>query len=147
MGSGERDAIQNNPDFNQTFDLEGNGNSAFTASLEDGEDLIPFFRLRSLDVPGTFLFVSTAEYDAIFDDDSDQRDKWVQEGLDDDGNDIPEFYLLDGSADLGIEFNRFQNTQNGTFLYAGPSETEAIESDPNLSSLFVNQGVAFESLI
>ena len=55
-------------------------------------------------------------------------------------------YLLDGSADRGVEFNRFQNTQNGTFLYAGPGETETIENDPNLSDIFVNQGVAFESL-
>ena len=109
--------------------------------------MIPFFRLNSLDTPGTFLFVSTAEYDAIFAEGSDQRDKWVQEGLDEDGNDIPEFYLLDGSADRGIEFNRFQNIQNGTFLYAGPDETAAIENDPNLSSLFTNQGVAFESIV
>ena len=146
VGAEERDSIQENPDFSETFTLEGDGNAAFTASLEDGEDLIPFYRLASLDIPGTYLFVSTGEYDAIFAEDSDQRDKWVQEGLDAEDNDIPEFYLLDGSADRGTEFNRFQNTQNGTFLYAGPEETAAIESDPNLSSLFTNQGVAFESL-
>jgi predicted outer membrane repeat protein len=146
VGAGERDAILNNPDFNQTFELEGDGNAAFVASLEPGDDLIPFYRLQSIDVPGTYLFVSTGEYDAIFDENSDQRDKWIREGLGDEGNDVAEFYLYDGSADRGTDFNRFQNTQNNTFLYAGPSETEGIENDPNLSGLFNNQGIAFESL-
>jgi hypothetical protein len=145
VGAEERDDILNNPDFNQTFELEGNGNAAFTASTVPGEDLIPFYRIRSLDVEGTYLFVSTEEYDAIFAEDSDQRDKWVKEGLDGE-EDIPEFYLYEGSGDNGVEFNRFQNTQNNTFLYAGPDESAAIESDPNLSNLFNNQGVAFDSL-
>jgi hypothetical protein len=146
VGAEERDGILDNPDFNETFELEGDGNAAFVASTGEGDDLIPFYRLASLDVPGTYLFVSDGEYDAIFAEDSDQRDKWEKEGLDGEGEDIAEFYLYDGSANLGVEFNRFQNTENGTFLYAGPDETEAIESDPNLSNLFVNQGVAFESL-
>lgn len=150
VGEAERDSILENPDFNQTFSLEGvqedeTIDPAFVASVETGDDLIPFYRLASLDVPGTYLFVSTAEYDAIFAEDSEQKDKWQQEGVEN-GEDVPEFYLLDGSADRGVEFNRFQNTQNGTFLYAGPAETEAIENDPNLSNLFTNQGVAFESL-
>ena len=151
VGEEEKEAILADEDLSNTFSLDGRQNDgtvnpAFKASLEQGDDLIPFYRLKSLDVPGTFLFVSTGEYDAIFDDDSDQQDKWEKEGLDSEGNDIPEFYLLDGSADRGAEFNRFQNTQNGTFLYAGEGETGAIESDPNLSSLFTNQGVAFKSL-
>ena len=145
VGEEERDDIQSNPDFNQTFELEGDGNAAFVASREEGDDLIPFYRLQSIDIPGTYLFVSTGEYNAIFAEDSDQQDKWIQEGLDGE-EDIPEFYLYGGSADRGTEFNRFQNTQNGTFLYAGPSETEAIENDSNFSDLFFNQGVAFESL-
>ena len=152
VGAAERDAILSNPDFNQTFSLDGvredgGVNPAFTASTTPGEDLIPFFRLRSLDVPGTFLFVSTGEYNGIFAEGSDQRDKWVTEGLDGAGNDIPEFYLLDGSASSGAEFSRFQNTQNGTFLYAGSAEADAIAANPNLSSLFTSQGVAFRSLV
>jgi hypothetical protein len=145
VGAEERDSILENPDFNQTFELEGNGNAAFTASNDPGEDLIPFYRIRSLDVAGTYLFVSTGEYDAIFAEDSEQRDKWVKEGLEGE-EDVPEFYLYEGSGDNGVEFNRFQNTQNNTFLYAGPDESAAIESDPNLSNLFTNQGVAFDSL-
>ena len=97
--------------------------------------------------PGTFLFVSTAEYEFIFDDPV-QQEQWKKQGFADEEEtqDIPEFYLLDGSADTGTTFNRFQNLQNGTFLYAGPGETEAIDNDPNLSNVFVNQGVAFKSL-
>jgi hypothetical protein len=146
VGVQEKDNIINNPDLNQTFELEGNDNAAFTASNVPGEDLIPFYRIRSLDVEGTYLFVSTGEYDAIFAEDSDQRDKWVKEGLDPEGNDVAEFHLYGANAGLGTEFSRFQNTQNNTFLYAGPEETQAIENDPDLSNLFTNQGVAFESL-
>lgn len=51
------------------------------------------------------------------------------------------------SSNLGVQFNRFQNRQNGTFLYARPAETEAINSNPNLSASFIDQGVAFASLV
>ena len=151
VGEQERDDILNNPDFNQTFELDGQQEDgtivpAFTASTTPGEDLIPFFRLKSLAVPGTFLFVSTDELNDIFAEGSDQRDQWEREGFDDNGEDIPEFYLFDGAADRGTEFNRFQNNQNNTFLYAGPVESGAIAEDPNLADLFTNQGVAFESL-
>jgi hypothetical protein len=152
VGAAEKDAILADEDLSNTFALDGQQedgtvNPAFTASTTAvGDESIPFYRLKSLDVPGTFLFVSTEEYETIFAEDSDQRDKWEKEGLDGEGNDIAEFYLLDGSADRGVEFNRFQNNQNNTFLYAGPEETQTIENDPNLSSLFINQGIAFESL-
>ena len=154
VGKDERDAILDNSDFNQTFTLDGvqeDGSiiPAFTASTVGGEDLIPFFRLESLNpnTPGTFLFASTEEYDAIFAEGSDQADQWSQQGLDENGNDIPEFYLFDGVADRGTEFNRFQNTLNNTFLYAGPEESADIAGDPNFSSTFTNQGVAFRSLV
>jgi hypothetical protein len=148
----ERDAILADENFSNTFSLDGvkaggTTNPAFTANREAAENTIPFFRLRSIDVPGTYIFVSTEEYNGIFAEDSAQRNKWEKEGLDPEGNDIAEFHLYGASAGLGVEFNRFQNTQNNTFLYAGPEETQAIENDPNLSNLFTNQGVAFESLV
>ena len=152
VGEAERDAILANPDLNQNFELEGvqedgSVNPAFTASLQSDDNLIPFYRLRNLDVPGTYLFVSTDEYNAIFADNSNQQDKWVKEGLDGGGNDIPEFYLYGGGTNLGAEFHRFQNTQNNTFLYAGPEETGAINENPNLSALYKDQGIAFESFL
>lgn len=151
VGEQEREAIRDNPNLSDTFELEGvqeDGtiNPAFTASREPGDDLEPYYRLLSLALPGTYLFAGQSEYDAIFAEDSNQRDQWEQEGLDSEGNDVPEFYLYGSSEDRGPQFSRFQNTQNNTFLYAGPSETEAIESNPNFDDLFINQGDAFQSL-
>lgn len=143
VGAGERDNILNDPGLSETFELEG---FAFTASLEPGDDLIPFYRIQSIDTPGTYLFVGESEYNNIFAEDSDQRDKWTPEGLDG-GEDVPDFYLLDNDVDRGTQFNRFQNTQNGTFLYAGPSETQDIENNPLFDDVFENQGDAFESLV
>ncbi len=146
VGQNERNSITNNPQFNQTFELEGAGNLAFTASTIEGDNLSPFFRLRSLATEGTFLLVGTEEYNAIFAEDSDQRELWIPEGFDEQGVDIPEFYLFGAGSGEGEAFNRFQNNENGTFLFAGPSETADILNDPNLSETFTNQGVAFESL-
>ena len=149
VGKEERDAILVNPDFNQTFSLEnvaedGAFNSAFVASVTPRSDLLPFYRLRSLDTPGTNLFVSTEEYNSIFIEGSEQRDKWVKEGINPEGVDIPEFYLYGVGANQGIEFHRFQHLDNHTFLYADPELTATINSDPNMAATFINQGVAFE---
>ena len=144
VGEAEKEAILDNPNYNQIFaEVEG---YTFMASSVPRDDLLPFYRLRSLDVPGTYLFVSTEEYDAIFADDSEQQDKWVKEGLNNENEDIPDFYLLGDSADRGMEFHRFQNRQYGTFLYADPAETEAIVNNEDLSSVWIHQGVAFESI-
>ena len=151
VGREERDAILADSDLSQSFELDGRNpdgsiNPAFTASTQPGENLIPFFRLKSIDVPGTFLFVSTEEYNAIFAENSNQKDKWEIEGFDSEGNDIAEFYVFGCGTGQGEQFNRFQNTANNTFLFAGSGETAEINSDPNLSSTFVDQGCAFESI-
>jgi peptidyl-prolyl cis-trans isomerase B (cyclophilin B) len=150
VGATERNDIQNNPNLSEIFALEGEGNAAFKASTVESigeDDLLPFYRLRSLDVEGTYLFVSTEEYNAIFDEDSEQKDKWEKEGFDSENEDVAEFYLYGADAGKGVEFHRFQNNQNNTFLFAGPEETEAINNDPNLSATFTDQGVAFEALV
>lgn len=150
VGATERNDIQSNPNFSEIFALEGEGNAAFKASTVESigeDDLLPFYRLRSLDVEGTYLFVSTEEYNAIFDEDSEQKDKWEKEGFDSENEDVAEFYLYGADAGKGVEFHRFQNNQNNTFLFAGPEETEAINNDPNLSATFTDQGVAFEALV
>ena len=149
VGEEERENIRNDPGLSDVFELEGEQEDgsvtpAFVASLEPGDDLIPFYRIQSLDTPGTYLFVGEQEYNNIFAEDSDQRDRWEPEGLDGD-EDVPDFYLIENSVDRGIQFNRFQNTQNQTFLYAGPSETEDIENNPLFDDVFENQGNAFES--
>ena len=153
VGEAERDFILNDENLSNIFSLDGVAedgtvNPAFTANTVNGEGLIPFFRLESLSTPGTFVFVSTDEYDAIFAEDSNQSEQWKKQGFADEAQtqDIPEFYLRDGSADSGVVFNRFQNQENGTFLYAGGAEIDAIEDNPDLKSLFKNQGVAFKSM-
>ena len=145
VGEQERNNILNNSNLNEIFELEGN-DPAFQASIEEEDDLLPFYRLRSVDVEGTYLFVGEQEYDNIFDENSDQRDKWIPEGLDGE-EDVADFYLYGVGAGEGIEFNRFRNNNNGTYLFAGPPETEAIDNDPDLSAIFTNEGIAFESLI
>ena len=151
VGQEERDAILADPDLSGSFELDGRQpdgsiNPAFTASTQSGDDLLPFFRLRSLETPGTFLFVSTQEYDAIFAEGSNQQNSWEKEGLDAEGNDIPEFYLFGVGAGQGTVFNRFQNLDNNTFLYAGPEETASINGNPDLAAIFSDQGGAFGSL-
>lgn len=111
------------------------------------DDLLPFYRLASVANPGTFLFAGEEEYNTIFAEDSDQRNQWEKQGLDAAGEDIAEFYLYGVGSEMGVEFHRFQNRENGTFLFAAPEETEAINSDADLSSIFIDQGVAFEALL
>ena len=56
-----------------------------------------------------------------------------------------EFYTLGGrrkDATNGVA----TGLENNTFLFAGASETDAIKNDPNLAAVFVDQGLAFESL-
>lgn len=143
----EKAGILNNSDFNQTFELKGDNDFIFKACLEPGEDLLPFYRLQNQNTPGTYLYVSTAEYDSIFAPGSEQKDRWIKEGLNTEGEDIPDFYLYGVGASQGVEFHRFQNTENHTFLYATPEETIAINNDPDLSGVLVDEGVAFRALI
>ena len=117
VGEVEKDAILANPDLNQTFVLEGlqeNGavNSAFVASSQPKEGLIPYYRLRSLSNSGVYLFVSTEEYQAIFAEDSPQREQWLAEGLDLEGNDIAEFHLFPSGSNVGDSFELYRNVQN-----------------------------------
>ena len=149
VGETEKNDIQADEDLSN-FALDGvtaeGINPAFTASLEPGDDLLPFYRLASVANPGTFLFAGEEEYNTIFAPSSDQNDRWEKQGLDAAGEDIPEFYLYGVGSEIGVEFHRFQNRENGTFLFAAPEETAAINSDADLSSIFIDQGIAFEAL-
>lgn len=136
VGATERDRIQSNPDLNQTFELEGEGNSAFKASTVGGDDLLPFYRFQSTITPGTYIFVGESERQGI---NENFSESFIEEGL--------AFHLYGAGTGQGVEFNRFQNNENGTYLFAAPEETTAISNDPNLSAVFTNQGVAFEALI
>ena len=151
VGEAERDGILGNADFSNSFELEGRNpdetiNPAFTASSEAQSGMLPFYRLASVANPGTYLYVGNEEYGAIFAENSDQRELWIREGFDSTGEDIPEFYLPGVGSSTGTPFNRLQNRDNGTFLFASPAETTAINNNPNLANTFIDQGVAFHSL-
>lgn len=146
----ERDAILANPDLSQAFKLEGvqedgSVNSAFRASRQPGEGLIPFYRLRSSLQSGVYLFASTEEHQAVFAEDSPQKDKWIPEGLDDEGNDLAEFYLFPSGSGLGESFERYHNRQNGGYLFVAQEESAAIAGHCDLSNIFMSEGEAFEA--
>ncbi len=147
----EGNNILNDPTLNQIFTLDGQQadgsvNPAFTASAVPGENLIPFFRLVSLENPGTFLYATAEEVAEIFAEDSAQINSFARQGLNELGEDIPEFYATAPGTGTGEEINQLQNNQNGTFLFTDQVETAAIESNILLADIFTNQGVAFESL-
>ena len=45
-----------------------------------------------------------------------------------------------------LVLNKEHNRDNGTFLYAGSEESNAIDSNPDFSHAFLKQGIAFESI-
>lgn len=146
VGEDEKNSILANPDYNKTFKLEGDGKPAFQVSFEPADNLTGFYRLRSEELVGTYLFVGQQEYESIFAENSDQQNKWVKEGFDSNGNDIPEFYAYGVGANEGEKFNRFQNKENGGFLFAGTEETNSILNNPAFANAFTNQGEAFSAI-
>ena len=153
VAEAEKDAILADSDLSRAFTLEGvredgSVNSAFKASSQPGENLIPLYRIKSANRPiGVYLFVGEEEYQSIFAEDSLQKDKWIKEGLDTEGNDIAEFYLYPSGSDLGESLYRFNNTHNGGYLFVGQEESAAIRSHSDLSDIFISEGEAFETLI
>ncbi len=150
--AGEGNNILNDPNLSQTFtpdglQADGSVSPAFTVSAVPGENLIPFFRIASLDTPGTFDFVTEAELSAIFAEDSAQINSFEAQGFNEAGEDIPEFFAFAPGSGVGTAISQLENNQNGTSLFSAPAETAAIVNDPILSSIFTNQGIAFESLV
>jgi sugar lactone lactonase YvrE len=147
VGEEERDSILANPNLSNTFVLEGGGNPAFQLSFEAVEGLLPFYRLRSIERLGNYLFAGQEEYDSIFAENSVQKDKWVKEGLDSNGNDVPDFYVYGADSNQGQLFNRFRNQEDGGYLFAGTQESENILNNPSLANIFINEGPAFKALV
>lgn len=63
VGEEERNAIVNNPNLSQTFELEGLAFYVYGAGSGNGE---PLYRLQNNAIPGTYLFAGQQERDAIF---------------------------------------------------------------------------------
>ena len=116
-------------------------------STEPEDDLISIYRLRSKGNLGNYLFVAEEEYSQIFSPDSSQKNNWIPEGLNEEGIDLPDFYVYGADSNKGEIFNRFRNVNNNGYLFVGIQESNAILNDSYLSSMFVNEGVAFEALL
>ena len=108
----EKNAILADPNFSQTFELEG---AAFRAKTTPGESLIPVFRYQSTRTPGTYIFATSDDF---------QQDPLIEQSdFFQEGNGNAAFYAYTASSGLGTDFYRFENTAlPGTYLYQGPGE-------------------------
>ncbi|MEM9272181.1 MAG: serine hydrolase domain-containing protein [Cyanobacteria bacterium P01_F01_bin.143] len=92
----------------------------------------PFIRFQNSDIPGTYVYVTETEAEAI----NDNLPGFVEEGV--------AFNAAIAPHDDLVAFSRLENNQlPGTFLYVGETELTNILDDPNFSNAFTNQGVAF----
>jgi hypothetical protein len=135
----EANAILANPNFSQTFELEGNSNPpfgdtpAFKVGVEPNDDLIVMNRFQNSNVPGTYLYAGEEESQNI----RQNFPNFREEGI--------AFYVYPGDAGKGIDFYRFQNTLiPGTYIFVGEEERQNILAN---FPQFVEEGVAFEAFI
>ncbi|MEM9271347.1 MAG: hypothetical protein AAGA80_00100 [Cyanobacteria bacterium P01_F01_bin.143] len=93
----------------------------------------PIYRFQSNVTPGTYLFVGEAERQNI---NQNLSDNFIDEGV--------AFNAAIAPNDELIPLFRFQSTQlPGTYLFVGEAERNSINADPNLSSSFNEEGIAF----
>ena len=91
-----------------------------------------FFRFQNSNVPGTYLYATGAEAQNI----RNNLPGFVEEGV--------AFNAAIEPDDELIPFYRFQSNQlPGTYVFVGDEERNGILGDPNLSSIFTEEGVAF----
>ena len=100
-------------------------------SVNNGLDT-DIYRFQNTDIPGTYLFAGPDERENI----RANFPNFIEEGIAfkvavEPGNDLFPVY-------------RFQNTDiPGTYLFVGEDERQAINSDPNFSESFIEEGLAF----
>jgi len=92
----------------------------------------PFTRFQNSDIPGTYVYATGAEAESI----RTSFPNFEEEGVAFNAAIAPD-------DDLIPLFRLSSNQLAGTFLYVGEDELNEINADPNLSSSFTNQGVAF----
>ncbi len=93
----------------------------------------PIYRFQSNVTPGTYLFVADEERQNI---NLNFANSFTEEGI--------AFNAAIEPNDELIPLFRFQSTQRpGTYLFAGEAERNSINTDPNLSNAFTEEGIAF----
>ncbi len=110
----------------------------FSVTIDDSVDPTmgpldtAFFRFQNSNVPGTYLYATGAEAQNI----RDNFPVFVEEGV--------AFNAAIEPNDELIPLYRFQNNQlPGTYLFVGEQERNSINADPNFSSTFTEEGIAF----
>ena len=90
------------------------------------------YRFQNSDVPGTYIFAGAEESENI----RANFPNFIEEGV--------AFKVAVEPGDDLFAFYRFQNSNvPGTYLFVGEEERNAINSDPNLSESFTEEGLAF----
>ena len=92
----------------------------------------PFSRFQNSNVPGTYLYATGAEAQNI----RNNFPGFIEEG-------VAFNAAIKQSGEL-IPLFRFQSNQlPGTYLFVGETERNSINADPNFSSSFTEEGIAF----
>ena len=111
----------------------------FSVTIDDSVDPTmgpldtAFFRFQNSHVPGTYLYATGAEAQNI----RDNFPVFVEEG-------VAFNAAIEPNDELIIPLYRFQNNQlPGTYLFVGEQERNSINADPNFSSTFTEEGIAF----
>ncbi len=93
----------------------------------------PIYRFQSNVTPGTYLFVGDEERQNI---NQNFANSFTEEG-------IAFNAAIEPNSEL-LSLFRFQSSQRpGTYLFAGEAERNSINTDPNLSNAFTEEGIAF----
>ncbi|MEM9274619.1 MAG: esterase-like activity of phytase family protein [Cyanobacteria bacterium P01_F01_bin.143] len=107
-----------------------NTTTIYQAVVDDFDTDI--FRFRSeIDGQSSYLYAGGAEAESIR---TDFADSFTEEGF--------AFTVSSEPQDDLIDLYRFRSEQ-GTYLYVGEAERNSINSDPNLSAVFTEEGRAF----
>jgi|GEM_PF-6407509 len=119
----------NNDSLNYNLSISAQANPNTTnSSIFD----IPFSRFQNSNVPGTYLYAGGAEANNI----RANFPSFVEEGIAFNAAIVP--------SDGLIPLFRFQSNQlPGTYLFVGEEERNSINADPNFSSSFTEEGIAF----
>ena len=90
------------------------------------------YRFRHVSIPGASLYVFEAEANAI---EANLGHSWTRRQA--------VFKVSATPASGLVDFVRFRNATSGTYLYAGPEESESIRA--NFADTFIEEGYAFSA--
>ncbi len=116
---------------NPNFNIDEIGDQVAVLQLSSSPFDTDIFRFQSNITPGTYLFTGGDESQSIR---ADFPDSFTEEGL--------AFTVADEATEGLIPLYRFISNQ-GTYLLVGDQERDAINSDPNLSGEYTEEGLAF----